>query len=53
MTLEQAKKFVGNQPVWALKNMLRALQMIPLLNTTDEKIRLEAAKIVLRNLKNR
>jgi hypothetical protein len=27
MTLEEAKKIVGNQPKWAVKNMVKALSM--------------------------
>jgi hypothetical protein len=30
MTIEEAKKIVGNQPTWALKNMVKALNMLPL-----------------------
>lgn len=48
MTLEQAKKIVGNQPKWALKNMVRALSMFRSLNTPEENERLEAAKIILK-----
>jgi hypothetical protein len=51
MTLEQAKKIVGNQPTWALKNMVKALQMLPRLNTAEDEIRLIAAKIVLKDRK--
>jgi len=47
MTLEQAKKIVGNQPRWALKNMVKALNMHSWLNTPEENERLQAAKIVL------
>jgi hypothetical protein len=48
MTYENAKKIVGNQPIWALKNMVRALQMHPWLNTEIENQRLEAGKILLK-----
>jgi len=48
MTIDQAKKIVGNQPTWALKNMVKALQMLPRLNTAEDEIRLIAAKIVLK-----
>lgn len=47
MTVEEAKKLVGNQPTWALKNMVRALTMFRALNTEEENRRLEAAKLVL------
>ena len=48
MTIEEAKKIVGNQPKWAIKNMVKALSMHPWLNTEQEKQRLLAAKIVLK-----
>ena len=48
MTLEQAKKIVGNQPAWALRNMIRALKMAPWLNTAADEQRLAAALIVIK-----
>ena len=48
MNLIEAKKIVGNQPTWALKNMVKALQMLPWRNTTEDELRLQAAKVVLR-----
>jgi hypothetical protein len=48
MTLQQAQKIVGSQPTWALKNMIKALQMFAFLNTPEETKRLMAAKIVLK-----
>lgn len=49
MTYEEAKKIVGNQPRWALQNMVKALQMFGgFLNTPEENLRLQAAKRVLR-----
>jgi len=48
MTLDQAKKIVGNQPRWALKNMVVALNLMPRLNTKEDNQRLQAAKIVLK-----
>jgi len=48
MNLIEAKKIVGNQPTWALKNMVKALQMLPRLNTAEDEIRLIAAKVVLK-----
>lgn len=44
MTYEDAKKICGNQPRWALKNMIRALSLMPLMNTAEEELRLRAAK---------
>lgn len=49
MTIEEAKKIVGNQPSWALKNMVKALKMLPALNTAEDEQRLEAAKVVLKS----
>ena len=51
MTIEEAKKIVGNQPTWALKNMVKALSMLPWLNTAEDKERLDAAKIILKSRK--
>ena len=48
MTYEQAKKIIGNQPRWAIKNMVKALSMHAWHNTKEEKMRLQAAKIVLK-----
>ena len=50
MTLAEAKKIVGNQPTWAIKNMVKALSMCPWLNTPEEEQRLLAAKIVLKGV---
>jgi hypothetical protein len=49
MTLEKAKRIVGNQATWALRNMVRALKMLPWLNTPEDEERLEAAKVVLKS----
>jgi hypothetical protein len=51
MTLEQAKQIVGNQPDWALKNMVKALKMMPILNTAQDEQRLAAALVVLKSRK--
>lgn len=51
MNLIEAKQIVGNQPTWALKNMVKALKSLPALNTAEDLIRLEAAKVVLKNRK--
>jgi hypothetical protein len=48
MTLEEARKIVGNQPKWAVKNMVKALSMHQWLNTPKESIRLEAGKLILK-----
>jgi hypothetical protein len=51
MSIEEAKKIVGNQPTWALKNMVKALNMLPWRNTVEDEQRLIAAKIVLKDRK--
>lgn len=48
MTTAEAKKITGNQPLWALKNMAKALSMHPWLNTAEDDRRLEAAKVLLK-----
>jgi len=48
MSPSEAKQLVGNQPTWALKNMVKALQMLPALNTAEDNLRLAAAKQILR-----
>lgn len=47
MTEEEAREIVGSQPTWALVNMVRALNMMPFLNTAEDKKRLEAAELIL------
>lgn len=49
MTLEEAKKIVGNQPRFAIKNMVKALKMLRALNTKEEERRLLAGQIILKN----
>ena len=53
MTIDEAKRIVGNQPTFALRNMVRALNLLPYLNTPDDLRRLEAAKVVLQGRKAR
>lgn len=47
MTIEQAKKIVGNQPEWALKHMVKALSAFSILNTPEDNERLLAARVML------
>ena len=49
MSVQEAWSIVGNQPRWAIKNMVRALSMFTAIHTPQEKTRLEAAKICLKN----
>ena len=48
MTTEQAWKIVGNQSKDHIRMMVKALSMMPALNTPEENRRLEAGKICLR-----
>lgn len=50
MTLEEAKYIIGNKSAWELRHIIRALKMFDVFNTPEEKQRLQAAKIVLREL---
>ena len=52
MTLEQARKIVGNQLMFALRNMVKALQMCQWLNTEADWERLKAAQVILRSKRN-
>ena len=49
MRLDEAKNIVGNQPTWALKNMVKALKMLPALNTREDDQRLAAAVLVIKS----
>lgn len=42
-------RIAGDQDKIALKNMIRALTILPMLNTAEDNIRLAAAKRLLRN----
>ena len=46
--LRAAYKLTGNQSNQHLRNMVKALQLFPALNTPDDDARLEAAKFILR-----
>ena len=48
MNIIEAKKIVGNQSTHGLTMMVKALKMLPALNTAEDDLRLEAAKVVLR-----
>jgi hypothetical protein len=49
MTIEQARKIIGNQADFELKHMVKALTVMNLLNTDEDNERLQAAKIVLKH----
>lgn len=48
MTTKEAWSIIGNQPSWAIRNMVKALGLMTWLNTEEDEERLEAAKICLR-----
>jgi hypothetical protein len=48
MNLQEAKELIGNQDTTSLRNMVKALNMLPALNTAEDWQRLEAAKVVLK-----
>jgi hypothetical protein len=43
---EGAKKLAGNQPAWALKNMIKALEMMNWNNSDQDWVRLLAARLI-------
>jgi|APGre2960657505_1045072.scaffolds.fasta_scaffold05862_3 hypothetical protein len=47
--LAHCKRITGNQPRWALRNMMQALSMCPAINTPEEDERLAAAKYLFHN----
>ena len=53
MTIDQAREIVGNQPTWALKNMVKALKMLPLMNTAQDEKRLAAAVMIIKSRKGK
>lgn len=48
MNIKEARELTGNQPIWALKNMIKALEMMSWRNTEEDNKRLAAAKLVLK-----
>jgi hypothetical protein len=53
VTLNEARELVGNQPTWALKNMVKALKMLPLMNTKEDERRLAAAALIIKSRRGR
>lgn len=54
MTLDQAKQILGNRAEFELRHMVKALQSLGgFFNTDEDNQRLEAAKIVLRDMSKR
>jgi hypothetical protein len=52
VTYDEAKKIIGNQPAWALRNMIKALELHQWMNTPEEQERLIAARIVAKGKTN-
>ena len=48
MDVEQAWRIVGNQSKWSIRKMVRALSMLPALNSPEQEERLAAGKVALR-----
>lgn len=53
MTITEAKKILGDRAEWELIHMVKALSMLSLLNTDEENQRLEAGKVMLRDMRKR
>jgi hypothetical protein len=49
MNARRAVQLVGDQPMWAIRNMVKALSSLSLLNSAEENERLEAAKWAIAN----
>ncbi len=49
MTSNSAQKLIGNQPVFAVRNMALALSLMPSMNTPEDWLRLDAAVVWLRS----
>ena len=53
MTVAEAKRIVGNQPMNCIINMKFALSLMPWLNTAEDTKRLEACKVIIRDWKGK
>ena len=47
MTKQQAQAILGNKATWEMKAIKKALNMLSLLNTPEENLRLQAVTILL------
>ncbi len=52
MDLKTAKEILGDRATWELRNMKKALTMLPFFNTEEENRRLEAIEVVLKHRKD-
>ena len=48
MNMDQARQLVGNQDNHSLKMMIKALNMLPALNTPEDLERLAAAQYIIK-----
>ena len=46
MTHKEAQAVLGNQPKWALRNMARALSLMPWMNTDEDWKRAQALRVL-------
>lgn len=53
MTIEQAKKTLGNQAEWQLRHIIKALSTFPILNTPEDNERLLAARVLLTSMRKK
>ena len=47
--IDESWQIIGNQPLYAIKNMDKALSMFEMFNTKSENLRLKACKIILQS----
>ena len=47
--IDESWQIIGNQPLYAIKNMYKALSMFEMFNTNIENLRLKACKIILQS----
>ena len=48
MNIKEARAIVGNRADWELRNMVKALESFPALNSEADNERLQACKVVLK-----
>lgn len=52
MDMKRAKELVGNQDTISLRNMVKALNTLPALNTPEDEERLAAAQYIIKARNN-
>jgi hypothetical protein len=53
MDITQARNLLRNRPTWELRNMTKALNMLPWLNTPEDELRLKAAILIINERKGK